>query len=129
MDKFLEREKSSITLPPFSDYIGRLCENKDEKPERVIRRANLDSSFGHRLFSGTRKPSRDTVLQLAFGLELGCDETQQLLKVAREAALHPKVKRDAIIAYALHRRLPLEKAQQLLAETDLPILGGDKHVS
>lgn len=73
VDKFLEREKSSISLPSFSDYIGRLCENKGEKPERVIRRANLDSSFGHRLFSGTRKPSRDTVLQLAFGLELGCD--------------------------------------------------------
>ena len=129
VDTFLEREKDGFTLPAFSDYITALCQSKGEKPERVIKRANLENSFGHRLFSGMRRPSRDTVLQLAFGLELNSDETQQLLKVAREAALHPKVKRDAIIAYGLHRRLSLQETQQLLVENSLPVMGGTKNGS
>ena len=79
-------------LPLFSEYITMLAEERNEKAEAVIRRGEIESSFGHKLFSGTRNPSRDTVLQLAFGFELNADETQQLLKVARATALHPRVK-------------------------------------
>ena len=114
------------SLPAFSDYITDLAARRDEKPEMIIRRSNLDSSFGHRLFGGTRNPSRDTVLQLAFGFELTADETQTLMKIARVTALHPKVPRDAVIAYGLHHRLGLLETQHLLYECGLPLIGGGK---
>lgn len=98
VDGFLAEDSGSCELPAFSDYIKELCKAKGEKPERVIRRGNIETSYGHRLFSGMRNPSRDTLLQLAFGFELTTDEAQQLLKVAHAAPLHPKVKRDAVIA-------------------------------
>ena len=127
VSEFISGSDDLQALPVFSDYISQLCRARGEKPERVLKRADIESSYGHRLFSGGRRPSRDTVLQLAFGLELNSDEAQQLLKVAREAALHPKIKRDAVIAYCLHRRISLEKTQQLLIENGLPILGGAKN--
>lgn len=117
----------SSSLPAFSDYISELCRTRGEKAEQVIQRGDIENSFGHRLFSGARNPSRDTVLQLAFGFRLDADETQQLLKVAHAAALHPKVKRDAVIAFCLHHRKPLVEAQQILSDNDLPLLGGAKH--
>ena len=92
----------------------------------MIKRSDLESSYGHRLFSGTRNPSRDTVLQLAFGLELDADGAQQLLKVARATALHPRVKRDAVIAYCLHHHKSLPQTQQLLLDNSLPLLGGKR---
>lgn len=113
-------------LPAFSAYITELCKARGEKPERVLKRANIESSYGHRLFSGGRRPSRDTVLLLAFGLELDADGAQQLLKVARAAPLHPKVKRDAVLAWCLHHRVSLTDAQQLLLDNGLPLLGGAK---
>ena len=119
-------EHSGAELPAFSDYITKLCEERGEKRESVISRSGLERTFGHRLFSGTRNPSRDTVLQLAFGLELSADEAQQLLKVAQASALHPKVKRDAVIAYCLHKGTSLLDAQQMLYENELPLLGGAK---
>ena len=66
-----------------------------------------NSSYGHRLFSGERNPSRDTALRLAFALEQDFDGVQQLLKFARAAVLHPRVKRDAVIAYCLHNHKTL----------------------
>lgn len=114
------------TLPAFADYISDLAESRGEKPETIIRRSNLDSSFGHRLFAGTRNPSRDTVLQLAFGFGLTSDETQLMMKIARVTALHPKVRRDAVIAYGLHHQLTLIEMQQLLQECDLPLIGGGR---
>jgi len=119
-------EHSGSTFPPFSDYIERLCEERGEKRESVINRAGIERTFGHRLFNGTRNPSRDTVIQLAFGFGLGCDETQQLLKIAQMSALHPKVKRDAVIAYCLNNGSSLMDAQQTLYDNGLPLLGGAK---
>ncbi|MBQ9001327.1 MAG: XRE family transcriptional regulator [Eggerthellaceae bacterium] len=120
-------ENSGTTLPTFADYIAQLSDERSLKHEAVIARAGLERSFGHRLFNGMRKPSRDTVLQLAFGLGLDCDGAQQLLKVAGASALHPKVKRDAVIAYCLHNGCSLMDAQELLYENALPLLGGAKH--
>ena len=86
-----------------------------------------NSSYGHRLFAGGRNPSRDTVLQLAFGFELDPEGAQELLKIARAAQLHPKVKRDAVIAFCLHRGQSLIEAQQALMDHGLPILGGARN--
>ncbi len=114
------------SLPTFSDYLSQLADERGMKRESVVARAGLERTFGHRLFNGTRNPSRDTVLQLAFGFGLSTDETQQLLKVARQSPLHPKVKRDAIVAYCLHNKQTLMDAQQVLYEQGLPLLGGAK---
>jgi len=100
IDGFLNEQTNE--LPAVSTYLSGLCKARGEKPEQVIQRSDLESSFGHRLFSGSRKPSRDSALKLAFGFSLTIDETQQFLKVARVTALHPKVRRDAIIAWCLH---------------------------
>ena len=123
-DVFLDENGGVCELPAFSCYITELCAARGEKPERVIRRGNLDSSYGHRVFSGARTPSRDTVLQLAFGFGMNADEAQQLLKVAHAAPLHPKVKRDAVIAFCLYHRQSLEDAQLALYSHALPLLGG-----
>ncbi|MBQ3403964.1 MAG: hypothetical protein IJG63_00910 [Oscillospiraceae bacterium] len=126
-DCFLAENGSAAELPAFSDYITEICEAKGEKPERVIKRGDIESSYGHRLFAGGRSPSRDTVLKLAFGLELDTDGTQQLLKVARKAELHPRVKRDAVVAFYLHRHKSVTDLQQALLENRLPLLGGGKN--
>ena len=125
LDQYLSDRNEIPELPVFSDYIKALAEEKGEKPETVIGRGGIESSFGHKLFSGTRKPSRDTVLQLAFGFAMDADETQKLLNVARATALHPRVKRDAVIAYCLQFHKSFMETQQLLYENHLPLIGGN----
>ncbi len=124
IDRYLAANDELI--PKFSDYISGLCKARGERPEKVIRRGNIESSYGHRIFSGARKPSRDTVLQIAFGFEMDSEEAQQLLKIAREAALHPKVKRDAVIAYCLHNKISFMETQQYLFDNGMPLIGGGR---
>lgn len=126
VETWLEKSGQTHRLPAFSEYLSTLCADKGEKPESVIKRTDLESSYGHRLFAGSRNPSRDTVLQLAFGLELDADGAQQLLKVARATALHPRVKRDAVIAYCLHHHKSLSQTQLVLLDNNLPLLGGKR---
>lgn len=117
---------NEVILPSFSDYLVQVAEERGMRRDQVIANAGLERTFGYRLFSGTRNPSRDTVLQLSFGLRLDCDETQQLLKVAQKSPLHPKVKRDAVVAWCLHHAYPLMATQQALYDHGLPPLGGTR---
>ena len=93
-------------------------------PEHLIRRANLEKSFGHQLFSGKRKPSRDTVIQLAFAMRASVAQAQEMLKVARKSVLYPRIKRDTVIIYCLHNRVSLLDTEIILENLGLPILGG-----
>ena len=111
-------------MPQFQEYITELCRRRNEAPERVIGRANIENSFGHQIFSGRRKPSRDTVIQLAFGFEADVDTAQALLKYAGKSQLYPRVKRDAAIIYCLHNHISLIKTQMILHDLALPLIGG-----
>ena len=61
-------------------------------PAQVIERSQIERTYGHQLFNGTRRPSRDKVLQLALGLGLSVDETQRLLRAAGKSPLYPRLK-------------------------------------
>ncbi len=125
--EFMEKNAKEMCLPTFSEYITGLCVDSGEVPERVIKRANIERSFGHQLFKGTKKPSRDTVLQLAFGFEASVDAAQELLRYGGMSALYPRVKRDAAIIYCLHNRFTIVETQNVLHDMKLPLIGRGKH--
>lgn len=124
LEQFIKKNEGEIYLQSFSEYITELCKKQGEVPERIIKRANIERSFGHQLFKGTRKPSRDTVLQLAFGFNADVDTAQELLKYARMSALYPRVKRDTAIIYCLHNHFTIVETQRVLHEMELPLIGG-----
>jgi hypothetical protein len=124
--EFIEKNADEMRLPSFSKYISGLCKEKDVVPERIIKRADIERSFGHQLFKGTKNPSRDTVLQLAFGFEADADTAQELLKYAGMSPLYPRVKRDSAILYCLHNRFTIMEAQSILHDMKLPLIGEGK---
>lgn len=123
LEQFVKNNAEEMRPPTFIEYISGLCKAKAEVPERIIKRANIERSFGHQIFKGSRNPSRDTVLQLAFGFEAHVDTAQELLKYAGMSALYPRMKRDAAILYCLHHHFSIMEAQQVLHEMGLPLLG------
>ena len=112
--------------PAFHEYIGQLCRNNGETREHVIKRSGIDRTYGHQLFNGTRKPSRDKVIQLAFGFGMDTDQTQKLLKAAQKSLLYPKVRRDAAILYCIMHRLQITDTQRLLLGFHMPALGAER---
>ena len=68
------------------------------------------------------------LLAIAVALKFSVDEAQHLLKYANEPELYPRRKFDAVILYALERRLRLVDTNILLAseQCDLLIFGNEK---
>ena len=124
LEQFLQRNESAYLTTSFSDYLNAWCRKRLEVPEQVIRRANLEKSYGHQLFSGKRNPSRDTVLQLAFAMDADLPQAQEMLRIARRSPLYPRIKRDAVLIYCLHNHISLVDAQIILQDLELPLMGG-----
>lgn len=124
IEGFLVQNASSVGLPPFTDYLASLCRARGEAAERVIKRASIERSYGHSIFRGDRRPSRDTVLQLAFGFEADVEQAQTLLRHAGHSLLYPRVPRDVAIGYCLSRHMSFVDAQNVLNELDMPLIGG-----
>jgi len=120
---FLQNHEETFQQTTFSDYIQKLCAEKQLVPEHVIKKSGIDRTYGHQLFNGLRKPSRDKVIQLAFGFPLDVEETQELLKIADKSMLYPKIKRDAVILYCLKNGASFFDAQATLQDLSLPMIG------
>lgn len=126
LERFIERNANDMEIPLFHIYISELCQTMGQVPERVIKLASIERTYGHQLFNGTRKPSRDKVIQLAFGFGLGVDDAQKLLKIAQKSLLYPKIKRDAVILYCLNNQKSIIETQSVLETLGLILLGGEE---
>lgn len=119
---FLKNNIDLLETPTFSEFITQKCVDLGEVPERIIKRADIDRTYGHQLFQGIRQPSRDKVIQLAIGFGLNVDETQNMLLIARKSPLYVKIKRDAAILFCINRKMDIFETQELLQEINVPIL-------
>ncbi len=124
LEEFMERNAHEMELPAFHDYITNLCKTTGQVPEQVIHRAGIERTYGHQLFNGTRKPSRDKVIQLAFGFKFDVEDTQTLLQIAQKNPLYPKIKRDAAIIYCITHHQDVFETQSVLDSLGLTLLGG-----
>lgn len=125
LSHFFERNEAAMGAQSFHEHLNSLCEEKGLVREHVIKRANLDRTYGHQIFRGIREPSRDKLIQLAFGFPLTVEETQKLLRAAGKSPLYPRLKRDAAILFCLNRRESIVEVGLLLHSLGLSPLGED----
>ena len=88
----------------------------------IINKTTLQRNYAYQIFDGSKKPSKDKVLQLSFALHLGLRETNNLLSLSNNGASYPKVKRVAIFIFALKHKLDVLQVNELLDEYQLHIL-------
>lgn len=127
-DALLDRD---FTPPSAADYLQSLLLDRGLRPMDVIRRCNLDRSYGYQLLNGTRIPSRDLILAMALELRFTEAETQRLLKLSGRPVLYARCRRDAAVLYSLCRGLGPEEAERLLrdlSEAPLHLDGSPKSV-
>ena len=123
LTSFFEHNEQYMQPVDFCGMLSSLCEERDLVPERVILRAQIDRTYGHQLFNGTRRPSRDKVIQLSIAMGLSLEETKRLLQAAGKSTLYPRLKRDTAIIYCLKNRLSMADTQAILQEHGLMPLG------
>ena len=116
-------EKKFINETPCS-LLNEFLSEKNMSIPQVIKNSGA-GDYVYKIFNGTRKPSRQIILTIAFGLGLSFEETQLVLRVSKLALLDSRDKRDSIIIYALVNHLSVFQTDDLLAENGFVTLQKD----
>lgn len=99
-------------------YLTNILKKKGLVKSAVIKRSELSEVMGYQIFSGTRNPSRDSLICVCVAMELDIDETQEILKVALFAPLYPKSKRDCIIINGISNKKSVAEINETLYDND-----------
>ena len=116
--KALKEVTPYMDLPPLADHLKVLFEARGFAEAEVFEWIALERTMGYRIMSGTRNPSRNVLLRIAFVLSLSLEETQYLLNVGGKAALYPRVRRDALLVYGIAHQLTMPRMDEILLEAD-----------
>ncbi len=119
---FLAKNQENMLDLPFSEYLMLLLRQKDLKRADVVRDSGLEKAYVYQIFNGEKKPSRDKLIAIAFGLHLGSEETQRMLKLGGCSELYARVARDAVILFAIQRGMGIVAADDLLYSNGFPTL-------
>lgn len=122
-ESFCIENAEELAEADFCAYLEKLCREKRKEAGRVISASDIDRTYGYQIFNGTRRPSRDKAIQLAFGFGLDVEETQGLLRAADKSVLYPRIKRDAAIIFAISRKMSLTETQIFLMSLGMSIIG------
>lgn len=114
LDAFIDGHEDGFQHRSLSQYLNQLLTEKHLERARVVRMADLNETFGYQIFKGTRSPSRNKVLQIAFAMALSLRETNRALEAAGVSSLYSKDRRDAIIIFCLDRGCSLQKVNEEL---------------
>lgn len=112
LDKFMSEHDLGVRT--LSDYLNQMLAEKGLERAAVVRMANLNETFGYQIFKGTRRPSRNKVLQISFAMALTLRETNRALEPAGVSSLYSKDRRDAIIIFCIDRGCSLQKVNEEL---------------
>lgn len=107
INAYLKENEDYMINGDIAQYLQDLIHEKNLVKARVLKRAEINENYGYQIFMGARNPSRNTLIQLCIGMELGLDETQSALKFAGYAPLYAKSRRDSVIISGILQGSPV----------------------
>lgn len=113
---YLRRNREEF-VRPLSEYLGSLLAQKNLSKQAVIEKSGLQREYAYHIFSGLKKnPSRPKILALAFAMNLTLEETQYLLRYAKQSPLYPRNPWDSVIISAIDQKLSVLQTNELLSQ-------------
>jgi len=120
--EFIKNNEEHIRTDSFNHFLYDLISHSGLKNSELFARSGMSESYGYQLLNGNRQPSRDKIIQLAIGLKLSVEKTNQMLRLAEKGELYVKNKRDAVVMFSLVNTYSIIDTNTLLEEENCTLL-------
>ena len=118
IEAFFKTHKNQFIDKTTATYLNELIGVKGLTVSSVAK-ASGAGEYVYKIFKGDRKPSRDILISIAFGMKLSLEETQLLLRISKFAILDSRDKRDSIIIYGLTHGITVFQTDDMLDNKSL----------
>ncbi len=102
--------------PDIHILLNKYIAEKDVPHTEIIRRLNVERSYGYQLLNGRRVPTRTQLIKIGLILKLNFEEVQRMLKIAGKEILYARNIIDARIIYSIEHKVDYEKACEFIWE-------------
>ena len=119
IETFIEENADDLKPVKLHEFLCALRKKSGISVAQIVLQCNIDRNYLHQILNGTRKPSRDKLIQLAFGMKMDEETTQDMLKIAQMSPLYPRILRDAAILRCIHDGKSFADAQETLSRLNL----------
>ena len=112
--EYLKENSQYMVSDELSTYLNNIIAKKGLVKSELIKKTEFSEVMGYQILSGTRLPSRDSLICICVAMDMTLDETQAILKIAGFAALYPKAKRDSIIIKGISEKKTVAQINEVL---------------
>lgn len=112
--------------PSLKDVLYEMMQRRGLSPRDMIQRCGIERSYYYHILNGNKRPSRNMILRIGLCLHADLAEMERLLRLADAAKLYPRVRRDALLIFAIQQKYTMEAANELLrSEGEPPLYRND----
>ena len=113
----------------FGECLNHLLDEKGVKMSELYMRNAVGKSFTYYIRNGEKRPSKKTVIKVAFALNATVEETNLLLKSSGNKELYPRQEEDSIIEFGLRNHMDVYQVEELLKKrgSKLSLLDKEKN--
>lgn len=123
IDNFLQTNEAEFDDKNFYKLLNTLIDDSGKSKPKIAADSHISEPYLYNLAKGEKRPARDTIIKLAFGMGLSLDTTERLLKLAGHSGFYVRHKRDSILKFAISESLCIDEADELLVKYGFFIMG------
>ena len=79
---------------------------------------DINRSYFYAVLAGQKTPLKNFTLRISLTLSCSLAETNQLLRLAGLSPLYPRVRRDAVLIYAVEHRATMQQTNEMLQQAE-----------
>jgi len=113
---FIKENESEFDEKNFYDFLATLVRESGKSKTKIVDGACISEPYLYDILRGEKRPSRDTVIKLAFGLAVDAETASRLMMLAGYSGFYLRRKRDALLQFALQNNMNIMEAEVLLAK-------------
>lgn len=106
----------------FYSLLSTLVIESGKSKAKIAADSCISEPYLYNLINGEKRPTRNMVIKLAFGVLLPLETTERLLKLAGYSEFYVRHKRDALLKFAVKNKLTLMESDKLLVEYGFSIM-------
>ena len=119
---FLATNEAEFDDQNFYKLLNVLIAESSKSKPQLAKDSHISEPYMYNLVNGQKRPTRDTVIKISFGLNLPLDASERLLKLAGYGSFYVRHKRDSILKFSLESGHSVARADELLSDHGLPIM-------
>lgn len=122
LDRFFAEHRLVRHEESVREVLEILLRERRMTKAEFSKRACVNESYLYEILSGRKRPSRDRMLCLCFGLGLSLEESQEILRRCGYEKLFPKRKRDALLCRCLENGWDVLRTNEALFDENMQTL-------